>query len=136
MMLEAAADAWAGPPDPPYDFAITVATPIDVDLRPTIRAIVEDVRRGEPQPRISARFHTTLVAIIAAICRRMRADLTLDRVCLSGGCFQNARLLEGCVQSLRDDGFTVYFQQAVPANDGGIALGQAAIACEILRGGA
>jgi hydrogenase maturation protein HypF len=136
MMLEAAADAWAGPPDPPYDFAITVATPIDVDLRPTIRAIVEDVRCGEPQPRISARFHTTLVAIIAAICRRMRADLTLDRVCLSGGCFQNARLLEGCVQSLRDDGFTVYFQQAVPANDGGIALGQAAIACEILRGGA
>ena len=136
MMLEAAADAWTGPADSPYDFALAETTPIDVDLRPMIRAIVEDVERGEPQPRIAARFHTTLVAVITAVCRRMRADLSLDRVCLSGGCFQNARLLEGCVHSLREDGFTVYFQQAVPANDGGISLGQAAIACELLRLGA
>jgi hydrogenase maturation protein HypF len=63
----------------------------------------------------------------------MRAELALTRVCLSGGCFQNARLLEGCLRTLRDDGFEVFSQRAVPANDGGISLGQAAIACEILR---
>jgi hydrogenase maturation protein HypF len=138
MMLEAAADAYAptgssGPADAPYDFALSGASPLEIDLRPTIRRIVEDMRRGESQPRIAARFHSTLVVIIAAVCRRMRSDLALTRVCLSGGCFQNARLLAGCLRTLREDGFEVFSQRAVPANDGGISLGQAAIACEILR---
>jgi hydrogenase maturation protein HypF len=141
MMLEAAADAYAptgssgpsGPADAPFDFALSGASPLEIDLRPMIRQIVENVRRGESQPRIAARFHTTLVAMIAAVCRRMRADLALTRVCLSGGCFQNARLLAGCIRTLREDGFEVFSQRAVPANDGGISLGQAAIACEILR---
>ena len=133
MMLEAAADAWTGPIDPPCDFVLAGAAPVEVDLRPMIRQIVEDVRSGEPRPRMAARFHTTLVAAIAAVCHRMRAELALTRVCLSGGCFQNARLLEGCLRTLREDGFEVFSQRAVPANDGGISLGQAAIACEILR---
>jgi hydrogenase maturation protein HypF len=63
----------------------------------------------------------------------MRSELQLDRVCLSGGCFQNVLLLGGCLRALRDDGFSVFFQRLVPANDGGISLGQAAIACELLR---
>ncbi len=57
----------------------------------------------------------------------------LNRVCLSGGCFQNALLLEGSVNALRRDGFQVFTHREVPANDGGISLGQAAIACEQLR---
>lgn len=106
---------------------------MEADLRPMIRQIVEDVKRGESQPSIAARFHTTLVALIAEVCRRMRTELSLNRVCLSGGCFQNARLLQGCMRALREDGFEVFFQREVPANDGGISLGQAAVACEILR---
>jgi hydrogenase maturation protein HypF len=133
MMLEATADGWTGAAQPPYDFFVASGSPVEVDLRPMVRQIVEDVERGEAQAGIAARFHTTLVAVIAKICRRMRTELALTRVCLSGGCFQNARLLEGCLATLRNDGFEVFFQQAVPANDGGISLGQAAIACERLR---
>jgi hydrogenase maturation protein HypF len=63
----------------------------------------------------------------------MRDGLHLNRVCLSGGCFQNALLLSGCLESLHEAGFEVFFQREVPANDGGISLGQAAVACELLR---
>ncbi|HLJ78054.1 MAG TPA: hypothetical protein VKT75_11610, partial [Acidobacteriaceae bacterium] len=133
MMLEAAADAWSGPAQQPYDFGLCGVSPVDVDLRAMIRQIVEDVRRGEAQPAIAARFHTTMTTVIVEVCRRMRSDLQLHRVCLSGGCFQNVLLLENCLRALRENGFEVFFQRAVPANDGGISLGQAAIACELLR---
>jgi hydrogenase maturation protein HypF len=133
MMLEAAAAAWTGAPPEPYAFALSGDAPLEVDLRPMIRQIVDAVRLAEPPSRIAACFHATLVAVIVEVSRRMRSGLALTRVCLSGGCFQNALLLEACVRTLRADGFEVFFQQAVPANDGGISLGQAAIACEILR---
>ncbi|HEX3987131.1 MAG TPA: carbamoyltransferase HypF [Acidobacteriaceae bacterium] len=133
MMLEAVADSDAGLPSSPYAFALTGADPIDVDLRPMIREIVAELERGTSASQIASRFHATLVAVVTALCRRMRDDLRLHRVCLSGGCFQNALLLEGCLRSLADAGFEVFFQQEVPANDGGISLGQAAVACEILR---
>jgi hydrogenase maturation protein HypF len=133
MMLEAAADASSGPSNDPYDFALIGASPVDVDLRPMIRRIVADIECNEPQTHIAIRFHNTLVAVIAAVCRRMRSELQLSRVCLSGGCFQNALLLSGCLETLRNDGFEVFSQREIPANDGGISLGQAAIACEQLR---
>jgi len=133
MMLEAAADASSSLPADPYEFAIAGADPAEIDLRPMIRQIVADGERRSPQAEIAARFHATLVAAIAAVCRRMRDQLNLNRVCLSGGCFQNARLLAGCLDTLRSDGFEVFSHTQVPANDGGIALGQAAIACELLR---
>ncbi|HWR67599.1 MAG TPA: hypothetical protein VN416_01125, partial [Desulfomonilia bacterium] len=59
---------------------------------------------------------------------RIRDRSGIDRVALSGGCFQNRVLLEGCVEGLERAGFTVYTHQRVPANDGGIALGQAVVA--------
>jgi hydrogenase maturation protein HypF len=138
MTLEAAAQEHSdhSADAPPYEF--TVAEPgkpnvaREADFRPMIRQILEDLVQRESQPRIAARFHATLVAAIAAVCRRMREDLGLDRVCLSGGCFQNALLLQGCVTALRAEGFEVFTHREVPANDGGISLGQAAIACEIL----
>ena len=147
MMLEAAAQEFADEPrsPAPYPFEIAASSeastgsaaqssagPIDVDFRPMIRQILEDLARREPQPRMAARFHATLAAAIAAVCRRMRGDLGLDRVCLSGGCFQNALLLQGCVETLRGEGFKVFTHREIPANDGGISLGQAAIACERL----
>ncbi len=133
MMLEAVADAHPDPAPDPYDFALTGASPADVDFRPMIRQMVAGLEAGQPHSHIAARFHHTLVAAIVEVCRRMRSDLQLDRVCLSGGCFQNALLLAGCLQSLRQDGFEVFSHREVPANDGGISLGQAAIACEQLR---
>jgi hydrogenase maturation protein HypF len=131
MMLEAAAAGDASTDT--YDFLINDISPKDIDLRPMIRQILAGLEAGEPQSRLAARFQATLVAVIAEVCRCMRADLELNRVCLSGGCFQNALLLQGCLETLRRDGFEVFTHREVPANDGGISLGQAAIACEILR---
>lgn len=132
MMLEAVADS-CELQEPSYGFALTSGSPAEIDLRPMIRQIVNDVQRGAPRECIAARFHTTLIHVVAEVCRRMRSEQQLNRVCLSGGCFQNARLLEGCVDTLRADGFEVYFHREVPANDGGISLGQAAIACELVQ---
>jgi hydrogenase maturation protein HypF len=130
-----ALEAVAESADGTYEFAIDGQSPAEVDMRPMMRQIVDEVRRGEPTSRISARFHNTLIAIVGDVCDRMRRSTGLERVCLSGGCFQNMRLLRGCLKTLRANGFHVYFQQQVPANDGGIAFGQAAIACELLRRG-
>jgi hydrogenase maturation protein HypF len=68
--------------------------------------------------------------VASDLCGRMRRETGLNRICLSGGCFQNVRLLRGCLAALRSSGFEVFFHQQVPANDGGIALGQAAIGCD------
>jgi hydrogenase maturation protein HypF len=134
MMLEAAA-ATEGTLTDAYDFSLTGNSPKDIDLRPMIHQLLAGVEAGESQSRLAARFHATLVAVIVEVCCRIRTDLHLNRVCLSGGCFQNAILLEGCLTTLRNDGFEVFTHREVPANDGGISLGQAAIACEQLRQG-
>ena len=134
MMLEAAADSGSGLSEAPYEFALAGADPIDVDLRPMIRQIVSALDRGTSTSEIAGRFHVTMVAVVTEVCRRMRDHLQLHRVCLSGGCFQNGLLVAGCLESLRAHGFEVFIQREVPANDGGISLGQVAIACEILRG--
>jgi hydrogenase maturation protein HypF len=59
----------------------------------------------------------------------------LNRVCLSGGVFQNVYLLERVVADLRRGGFEVFLHAAIPPNDGGISLGQAVIANELMRNG-
>jgi hydrogenase maturation protein HypF len=133
MMLEAAAEESPPPAQGNYEFALAGTAPIEVDLRPMTRQIAEEVARGVSTSLIAARFHATLVAVIAEVCLRMRSQLQLNRVCLSGGCFQNARLLAGSVDALRTRGFEVFLHRQVPANDGGISLGQAAIACETIR---
>jgi hydrogenase maturation protein HypF len=135
MMLEAATDGDSVAREAPYAFEVSETLPIEIDLRAMTREIIGDLERDDAPRRIAARFHRTLIAVIAQVCKRMRAELELNRVCLSGGCFQNALLLAGCLEGLRADGFEVFSHGAVPANDGGISLGQAAIACEMLRRG-
>ena len=121
-----------------YPFELTATEPMTVDLRPLIVTIVQDLGRGRPMREIAARFHNTLCHAIAEVCSRIRASKIqastgLDRVCLSGGVFQNLYLLRRTVVELRRRGFVVYLHAAVPANDGGISLGQAVIANELLR---
>ena len=133
MMLEAAAGEASGSREDLYPWRIAGANPVEIDLRPTVARIVEDVQRGISQALMAARFHRTLAAVIAAICCQMRSELQFNRVCLSGGCFQNALLLTASMEILRSENFDVFVQHKVPANDGGISLGQAAIASERLR---
>jgi hydrogenase maturation protein HypF len=100
----------------------------EIDTRPLIRAVVGDVIARAPVERIASKFHNTIAAIILDVCLRIRASERLNRVALSGGTFQNLRLLSRSVGLLRGAGFEILLHAAVPANDGGLALGQAVIA--------
>jgi hydrogenase maturation protein HypF len=105
-----------------------------VDLRATILAIAKDAEtQGKSAEEISAKFHNTLSAAIVEVCSLIRKSDGLNRVCLSGGTFQNLYLLERTIVQLRRRGFGVFLHALVPANDGGIALGQAVIANELMR---
>jgi hydrogenase maturation protein HypF len=118
-----------------YSFEIDSGEPAEIDFRPAIREIVRDLRDGQPQGVMASRFHNTIAGVIAETCRRIRDNQHLNDVCLSGGTFQNQYLTERAVALLRQLGFEVFLHSAVPSNDGGIALGQAVIANEILNSG-
>jgi hydrogenase maturation protein HypF len=105
-----------------------------VDFRPAIERIAAEVRQGSPPPAIAARFHNTVAEAVVEVCRRLRAADKLNRVCLSGGTFQNMKLLARTLEGLRRLEFQVFIHAQVPPNDGGIALGQAMIAAAILEG--
>ena len=116
-----------------YHFDVQAAEPMELDLRATIIGIAKDVAQRRPVDQIAAKFHNTLSVAIVEVCVRIRECDGLTRVCLSGGTFQNLYLLERTIVELRRRGFDVFLHALVPANDGGIALGQAIIANELLR---
>jgi hydrogenase maturation protein HypF len=115
-----------------YPFELDPGTPASIDLRPMMRALVTDLQHGIPGPTLSARFHNTIASVIAQVCATLRRSEHLNRVCLSGGTFQNLYLLERATALLSKAGFEVFLHASVPPNDGGIALGQAVIASEML----
>jgi hydrogenase maturation protein HypF len=114
--------------DTQYPFEISDGEPWQIDVRPAIERIVRDVLAARPTGWIAAAFHNTIAAIIVEVCARLRTAEGIQRVCLSGGTFQNFYLLERAVAGLRAQGFEVFLHAKVPPNDGGIALGQAVIA--------
>jgi hydrogenase maturation protein HypF len=99
-----------------------------LDARETIRAIDRDVSRGVPTGTIAARFHHALADATAAECAQLAGDRGLDTVVLSGGAFQNRRLLERTAAALERAGVRVLVPERLPPNDGGVAFGQAAVA--------
>jgi hydrogenase maturation protein HypF len=109
---------------------------LTIDTRPFVRAIVEDVARGVDRPQISRRFHFTLAKIILAACRQIRWATQFSRVLLTGGTFINEILTADTIRLLRDDGFDVFRHETLPTGDGGLSLGQLAIAAARLGGGA
>ncbi len=117
--LESAA---AGGYHDPYPYRISPER--SVDFRPMIESVATG---GEAAPVIAARFHRTLAAATVEMCRL----IGVKRVCLTGGCFQNWLLLEQTAARLRSAGFEVFLHRRVPPNDGGLALGQAAIAARL-----
>jgi hydrogenase maturation protein HypF len=93
-----------------------------------LAAAAADVRAGTPAGVVGLRFHRSVCALAVQTAERVRADRGIDTVALSGGVWQNALLLELAAAALRNAGFEVYTHRRVPANDGGLALGQAAVA--------
>jgi hydrogenase maturation protein HypF len=131
--LEAAAE---GDVERVYPFEIQEKDGLQQFLTaPIIRSVVRDVNEGCSVALISATFHNTLVALFVEVCKRVGAWRGLRRVVLSGGCFQNARLLVHLTEALDAEGFEVYSQVEVPSNDGGIALGQAVAADAMYKAG-
>ena len=100
--------------------ATTPGDPLVVDWDPMIRQILDEQYAGLARAQIAAKFHNTLAAIIVDVAGRIGER----RVVLTGGCFQNRYLTERTVERLTDAGFTAYWHQRVPPNDGGLALGQ------------
>ena len=98
--------------------------PLVLDWRPLLLALVEDLHKGTEKDILSVRFHTTLVKAIAEIAERVGAA----NVALSGGCFQNRRLLEGVARRLAEGGHRVIQHRQLPPNDGCIGLGQVIVA--------
>ena len=99
-----------------------------IDPRSMWRALLKDLMAGTPHRIIAARFHKGLAISVVAMTRQLAQDERFDTVALSGGCFQNAVLFEQVARRLRDAGFNVAAHRTIPTNDGGLALGQAAIA--------
>ncbi|MDP8233762.1 MAG: carbamoyltransferase HypF [Candidatus Saelkia tenebricola] len=99
-----------------------------------IRQIIDDIKKTTPKKRIAAKFHNGLVDVFYKLAQRLKRKHGIDKVCLSGGVFQNIVLLTKLYDCLVNKGFKVYIQGKVPANDGGLCLGQAVIANEILKG--
>jgi hydrogenase maturation protein HypF len=97
------------------------------DAAPVIRAVVADVMAGVETAVISAKFHNAVANLIVQLSLRCREQTGLNQVALSGGVFQNVRLLESAVRGLRSHKFEVLTHRLVPPNDGGLALGQAVI---------
>ena len=93
-----------------------------------IAGVVDDVLAGRPVGEIAAAFHRTMTAVVVVGCEQIREVSDVRAVALSGGTFQNVLLLEQVVESLASKGFVIYRHRRVPANDGGLALGQAVLA--------
>lgn len=99
-----------------------------LDTRPLFEALLRDLRDAVPVNVISQRFHNGLAETFARLAGCLRDRTGLNRVCLSGGTFQNVYLLERLLARLEADGFEVFTHVEVPAGDGGLSLGQALVA--------
>jgi hydrogenase maturation protein HypF len=103
-----------------------------VSLGEMFHAIVKELSYTDAS-RISAKFHNTIARIILHVCLMIRKETGLNSVVLSGGVFQNKYLLEKSLYLLSVNRFRVYINSLVPANDGGVSLGQLYIAAERRR---
>jgi len=99
-----------------------------IDPREAIRALVADIRRGTTVGVMAARFHAAVGLVTVDACTRAAASHGAEVVVLSGGVFQNRRLIESVSAGLHEAGLRVLVPERLPANDGGISYGQAAVA--------
>jgi hydrogenase maturation protein HypF len=130
MMLEYAVDETVTDayPFPMTQYPIPNTQSLVLDWGPLLEALLDDLRRGVPVGVMAAQFHNALVEGIVTVAQAVGAE----RAALSGGCFQNRILLERAYRRLMEAGIRVYLHQRIPPNDGGIALGQVAVAAQKL----
>ncbi len=100
----------------------------EVGVEPLLGGVVRDVRQGVPLSEIGSTFHRSLAIIVAEVCHLVAEESQVRKVALSGGCFQNRLLLALVSEELRRHSLQPMVHRDVPSNDGGVSLGQAAIA--------
>lgn len=116
-----------------YPFQLHSGQVMQFDMAPLIVEIVQDIVQGVSAARIARRFHLAVAEMLVVGCSEVSRRTGLRQVALSGGVFQNQLLLEQLVERLQAMAFQVYINRRVPPNDGGISLGQLAIAAARLH---
>ncbi len=115
-----------------YPFEIGMINNISyLESRPMWQALLDDLQQQVPESAIARKFHQGLANAIADMVTRLCDRNFIDRVVLSGGVWQNSVLLDLISKRLQVKGITVLTHSIVPPNDGGLSLGQAAIAAAI-----
>jgi hydrogenase maturation protein HypF len=116
-------------PDEGYPFELLAADDAYIiGTRPLFSALLEDIAQPTPVGIISLRFHKGLVELFVALANKLRQQTNLERICLSGGSFNNVYLTEHLGRRFKAMGFQVFTHSQVPSGDGGLSLGQAMIA--------
>lgn len=113
----------------PFQYEIVKkGTLSEINYKPMIKEILENIAQGKEASDLSRKFHSTIVDIVGKMCLALRDSYGLNEVVLSGGVFMNEYLMANVILVLRRLGFNVYHHSLVPTNDGGISLGQVMIA--------
>ena len=117
-----------------YEYAIKKESGISIiHAEQIISGVVRDLFLNIPVGIISIKFHNTISLLILDVCQRVRSETKINTVALSGGVFQNIFLLVNTRRLLTENNFHLLIHSHVPPNDGGIALGQAAIAAALTK---
>jgi len=111
-----------------YEILSAEEKPLQLDFSPIFPEILADMKAGIETSLIASRFHDTVASGVVDVCLQICNANGLDRIALSGGVFQNRLLSEKVYTALVSNGYKVFTHRLVPPNDGGLALGQAAIA--------
>jgi len=119
----------------PYPYSIVETEPgFTISFTPMVEAVVENMRNDRDVPAISARVHAAIAAACTEAAERVRTVTGIRRVALSGGVFQNRYIVRELPERLTAASFDVYTHSSLPPNDGGICLGQAAVAAHRING--
>lgn len=111
-----------------YEFNLTGNDILQVNPQNVLAAVCKDVLNGTDEGLVVSRFYAAVVNVTVQTCERIRCSENINTVGLTGGVFQNAMLLDAMIEGLSASGFEVLTHRCVPPNDGGLALGQAALA--------
>ena len=134
--LEAAALSAAGGDHPGYEFSHRPDQGLQLlDPAPLWPALLNDLATGVAREEMAWRFHRGLIRAVSDMAGRLAREQGVETLALSGGVFQNRTLFEGMAETLRQAGFHLLTHRLVPANDGGLSLGQAAIGSARLLSG-
>jgi hydrogenase maturation protein HypF len=114
-----------------YPYELSFSDMLNLDHRPVLRAIVEDIKAGLPKETVAGKFHNTLVRAMAEMIRIGSEKSGYRRVVLGGGSFCNSLLVGKLKAAMKEDGYQVVMPRLLPPNDGGISYGQVVIAAGV-----